>query len=222
VITRITVIVPAANEEATIQGCLSALRAAASGVACPVRIVVVLDGCTDGTAEEVAGIPDIETVITSARNVGHARQVGAAHALRDDMYPGRHWLANTDADSKAPADWLSRTVELSRSADVVLGTVTPNADLPASTRRAWFDRHTLRDGHPHIHGANFGIRASAYLALGGWRPLVTGEDVDLAQRAITAGLRVHRTARSAVRTSTRTNGRAPQGFSSYVAALRQA
>jgi hypothetical protein len=71
-----------------------------------------------------------------------------------------------------------------------------------------------------VHGANLGIRGDAYLALGGWQPLVTGEDVDLARRAALSGhLRVSRTASIPVVTSVRRVGRAPRGFSSYLRAL---
>jgi hypothetical protein len=71
-----------------------------------------------------------------------------------------------------------------------------------------------------VHGANLGIRADAYLALGGWLPLVAGEDADLARRAAAAGwLAISRPAGIPVVTSARRAGRAPRGFSSYLRAL---
>jgi hypothetical protein len=71
-----------------------------------------------------------------------------------------------------------------------------------------------------VHGANFGIRGDAYLALGGWPPMATGEDVELACRAARAGyLRVTRTASIPVVTSTRRHSRAPRGFSGYLQAI---
>jgi hypothetical protein len=103
---------------------------------------------------------------------------------------------------------------------VVLGTVLPGPGLPAALKKAWLSRHHLRGGHPHIHGANFGIRADAYLTLGGWQPLSVGEDVDLAGRAAAAGHRIIRTASVPVVTSSRTAARAPGGFASYLTALR--
>jgi hypothetical protein len=110
--------------------------------------------------------------------------------------------------------------EARRDAHVVLGTVLPGPGLPAGMRAAWRSRHHLREGHPHIHGANFGIRADAYMALGGWPPLARGEDVDLARRAASAGhLRVSRTASIPVITSSRTAGRAPGGFARYLSSL---
>jgi len=82
----------------------------------------------------------------------------------------RLWLANTDADSVVPRDWLIRMVDAADAGvQVVLGTVAPDVELPQTLRAAWIARHQLHDGHPHIHGANLGIRADTYLALGGWR-----------------------------------------------------
>jgi hypothetical protein len=107
-----------------------------------------------------------------------------------------------------------------RGTDLVLGTVLPGPELSPAVRARWLARHHLRDGHPHVHGANLGIRASAYLALGGWQPLATGEDADLAQRAAAAGyLSISRTAAIPVVTSVRRAGRAPRGFSNYLRAL---
>ena len=68
-----------------------------------------------------------------------------------------------------------------------------------------------------MHGANLGIRGDAYLALGGWPALPTGEDAELVRRATAAGhVRIARSAAIPVVTSTRRAGRAPQGFSGYL------
>ena len=84
----------------------------------------------------------------------------------------------TDADCAVPRDWLSFMVAEARcGTQVVLGTVLPGPGLSAALKAAWLGRHHLREGHPHIHGANFGIRADTYLTLGGWQPLSLGEDV---------------------------------------------
>jgi hypothetical protein len=142
--------------------------------------------------------------------------------LADRAGPARElWLASTDADSAVPADWLTAMVAAAaRGVHLVLGTVLPGPDLSPAVRARWLAGHHLRDGHPHVHGANLGIRADAYLALGGWLPLVTGEDADLARRAAAAGwLAICRTAGIPVVTSARRAARAPRGFSSYLRAL---
>jgi glycosyltransferase involved in cell wall biosynthesis len=226
-IRRLAVIVPAANEERTIASCLASIAAARAHLArsstagVQVQIVVVLDNCQDRTAVIAARFPGVRPVMISAGRVGAARHAGARAAIASAPPARELWLANTDADCAVPRDWLSFMVaEARRDTQVVLGTVLPGPGLPAALKAAWLGRHQLRDNHPHIHGANFGIRADTYLTLGGWQPLSRGEDVDLAGRAGSAGhLRITRTASIPVVTSSRTAARAPGGFASYLTAL---
>lgn len=217
----VCVVVPAAEEESTIAACLESILVAAdtvtiaAGIA--VQVVVVLDGCTDRTADVVTRFPAITAVQAGQRNVGHARRLGAAHGLRTLSVAGL--LASTDSDSIVPPDWLVVLHALSATADMILGTVVPDVGLAGDIEREWYSRHDLRDGHPYVHGANLAICARAYRAIGGWAPLASHEDVDLADRAVGAGLRVLRTAQVPVRTSTRAVGRTPHGFSSYLREL---
>jgi glycosyltransferase involved in cell wall biosynthesis len=217
------VIVPAADEEKHIGDCLLAIRAAAfrlcreTGIRA--RVILVLDRCLDQTAAIARrSAADVELVTVSARNVGAARRAGAGRALAGPGRASELWLASTDADSQVPAHWLTGMLaEAQAGTHLVLGTVVPGPGLGQDRRRAWAGRHHLRDGHPHVHGANLGIRGDAYLALGGWPALPTGEDAELARRATAAGhLRIARTAAIPVVTSIRRAGRAPQGFSGYL------
>lgn len=225
-IRRVAVVVPAANEERLIGKCLSSIGAARTHLYrsrsnIQVRIVVALDNCGDSTAAIAAAFGDVQLVTITAGSVGTARRAGASATLAGTGPASELWLANTDADCEVPVNWLTSMVNEARlGAHMVLGTVLPGSGLRASARVEWASRHHLRDGHPHIHGANFGIRGDAYLALGGWQPLVTGEDADLAQRAaLTGHLRISRIASIPVMTSVRRDGRAPRGFSSYLRAL---
>jgi glycosyltransferase involved in cell wall biosynthesis len=226
-IRRVAVVIPAANEERRIGRCLSAVAAARrhlyhTNPAIAVRAVVVLDGCQDRTAMIAAASRDVHTVVITLGSVGAARRAGVSAALVGAGPPSEMWLANTDADSQVPVNWLTGMVtEAHLCAHVVLGTVVPGRDLGPRSRAEWLSRHHLRDGHPHVHGANFGIRADAYLNLGGWPSVVTGEDTELARRAARTGhLRISRTASIPVVTSVRQDGRAPQGFSSYLRDIR--
>ena len=226
-IRRLAVIVPAANEEQHIGSCLASIGAARAHLAqsraasVHVQVFVVLDGCQDQTAAIAARFPGVRPLAIQAGRVGTARHAGALAAIGSAPPARELWLANTDADCAVPRDWLSFMVaESRRDTQVVLGTVLPGPGLPAALKKAWLSRHHLREGHPHIHGANFGIRADTYLTLGGWQPLSVGEDVDLAGRAAAAGhLRIRRTASAPVVTSSRTAARAPGGFASYLTAL---
>ena len=221
-IRRIAVIVPAADEEQHIGACLSAIKTAAArlyhdtGIAA--RVILVLDQCQDQTAAVAARFAGVELITVSARNVGAARRAGADRVLAGAGRASELWLASTDADSRVPPGWLTGMLAQAQAgAHLVLGTVIPGPGLRPAGRRDWDRRHYLRDGHPHVHGANLGIRADTYLALGGWPTLTTGEDTELARRATTAGhLRIARIAAIPVVTSTRQAGRAPRGFSGYL------
>lgn len=225
-IRRAAVVVPAANEERTITRCLSSILAARSRlyrsrISVPVQVIVVLDSCHDATGRLVGAFRDVRPVTIAERSVGSARRAGAHAALTTPHRPSELWIANTDADSEVPADWLTYMIaEAHRDTHLVLGTVLPGPELHAGLRAEWLSRHHLREEHPHVHGANFGIRGDAYLGLGGWQPSSSGEDADLARRAAMAGyLRITRAASIPVITSARRFGRVPGGFSSYLRAL---
>ena len=225
-IQRAAVVIPAANEERTITRCLSSVLAARSQLyrsrmSVPVQVFVVLDSCHDATGRLAGAFGDVRLTNVAAGSVGAARRAGAHAALATSHPASELWIANTDADSEVPADWLTYMIaEARRDTHLVLGTVLPGPELRPELRAEWLSRHQLRENHPHVHGANFGIRGDAYLALGGWRPTRSGEDVDLALRAAMAGhLRITRPASIPVVTSVRRIGRAPRGFSSYLRAL---
>jgi glycosyltransferase involved in cell wall biosynthesis len=222
-IRRVVVVVPAANEERRIARCLSAIAVARTclyrvSTRVTVRTVLALDGCRDETAAIAAAWSGVQPITLQAGNVGAARRAGSSAALAGAGPLSELWLAHTDADSQVPANWLTWMVrEADLGAHLVLGTAVPGPALGAAAQARWLTRHHLRENHPHVHGTNFGIRADAYLGLGGWQPLVTGEDADLARRAARAGhLRISRTAAIPVVTSVRRGGRAPGGFSSYL------
>lgn len=230
-IRRVAVVVPAADEQERIAICLQSIERARRRLLDSelrvdrVDVIVVLDDCRDDTPAIVARFAArhcVHAITSTARRVGAARRRGALRAIATLAPAERLWLANTDADSTVPADWLTRMVAIANTGiDVVLGTVVPGTELPRALRAAWLAQHHLREGHPHVHGANFGIRADTYLVLGGWRAdLASDEDIDLARRACEANSRIMRTATIPVTTSARMVGRAPDGFSSYLRHLR--
>jgi glycosyltransferase involved in cell wall biosynthesis len=218
------VVVPAHNEEDLLPACLTALREAAAAVRIPVRVLVVADACTDGTGQ-VATAYGAQVACIGARNVGAARAAGMTELLRRTAGtdPSAVWLTTTDADTIVPAGWLRRQLQYADQGwDVVLGTVavTDWAGHPPHVPAAFSARYELGDGpHPHVHGANLGIRASAYLAAGGFQPLRTAEDHALLAAATEAGCQVLQASDITVQTSARRHGRAPRGFSHLLRTL---
>ncbi len=223
------VVVPAHNEQDLLPGCLASLRRAARALrGTPVRVVVVADDCQDQTVR--AARRGGATVVTiGARNVGAARAAGAAAVLRraSPLDPGEVWLATTDADTLVPARWLRAQVRFAAHGwDAVAGTVRV-ADWSGyrpSVQAAFRERYNTPGGtgHPHVHGANLGIRASAYLAAGGFPSVATAEDHALMGALTASGGRVLRTRALPVVTSARRDARAPRGFGHYLAELDRA
>lgn len=232
----IGVVIPAHNEERELERCLAAVRVAATDPALDgeaVRVVVVLDSCGDGSRAIVErharrggdGACVVEGIVVASRNVGAARAAGAARLLA----LGARWLAFTDADTRVAPAWLA--VQLSLEVDVVCGTVTvddwsPHRDDAEALRRYFQRGYTDADGHRHIHGANLGVAAAAYLRAGGFEPLACSEDVALVAALERCGARFAWSSAPRVVTSARRNARASGGFGDtllrYAASARAA
>lgn len=218
-IGAVGVVVPARNEEDRVGACLrSVLAAFPPGVA--TAVVVVLDRCTDRTAERVPAGVD---VLTNAHpsTVGELRDRGVRHLLGRlaGHRPERTWLLSTDADTVVGPDWVTDHL---RHAAAGAHAVAGLADLdgaadPAYTRILRAGMHP--DGHTHVYGANLGVRADAYLAAGGFPAEVHGEDHALVARLRAGGFRVVTALDGRVRTSGRTVGRAPGGLADLLAGL---
>lgn len=233
----LTVVVPARDEEQRLPACLAALRVAAAQVALPVRLVVVLDGCRDGTASLVPS--GVRRLVVDHGSVGRARAAGFEGEPTDADW----WYATTDADSLVPAEWCAEQLATALVADVFVGTVrvTDWSARPALVAAAWdlayaaaahgvvrssgapgvTDDDVLAPEHPHVHGANLGLRASAYRRVGGFAALTEHEDVALVDRCVAAGLRVRRTRRAPVLTAARRSTRTPGGFSGHLDELER-
>ena len=218
------VVVPAHNEEALLPACLRALHQAARQVSMPVHVLVAADSCTDRTVA-AARACGAQVIGIRARSVGAARAAGMRELLRltAGRDPAATWLATTDADTVVPPDWLRHQVaHADRGWDVVLGTVAVAdwSEHPPHVPAAFAARYESGDRpHPHVHGANIGIRASAYLAAGGFLSLRTAEDHALLAAAAGAGCSVLSAGDVTVETSARRQARAPHGFSHLLRTL---
>ena len=225
----IGVAIPAHDEEACLDACLRALLRAARHRALAgeqVRVCVVLDACSDGSCAIVARHQPrfaaagcvLEWVEITARRVGAARALGAQRLLDQ----GARWLAFTDADTRVAPGWLA--AQLALGADVVCGSVavddwTPHGDMAAVLSARFGCDYQDRDGHRHIHGANLGVSADAYLAAGGFAPVDCHEDVLLVRALERIGARFAWSARPRVVTSARIDARARGGFGDTLRAL---
>ncbi|WP_370890558.1 PIG-L family deacetylase [Janibacter sp. GXQ6167] len=224
---EVGVVIPARNEEDLIARCLDSVTGAIDALNAErpdvtVRVVVVLDSCTDATADIVAGYPGISTVTTSAQVVGAARGEGV-EALRDRGTGRRLWIANTDADSAVPTDWLTAHLDAAEAGtDMVVGMVSiDREEATPGLQDLLGPELDVGDGHPHVYGANLGFTLDAYDQLGGFAAISAHEDVALVDAARAAGLTVESTAGPRVLTSARLHARAPHGLAAYLRHLTQ-
>ena len=224
-IEAVAVVVPVRNEEERLERCLSAIARAVGGLGSlgglggrvRAQVVLALDGCTDGSAAIAARWP-FATVSLDSVGVGRARAAGveAALAALGGAHHERVWIANTDADSQVPENWLSAQLGLANAGwDVVLGTVAPaSEDLPPELRHSPLARAATA-GQP-VYGANLGVRASSYERVHGFSALREHEDVTLVDALRRDGAAVTVTYEAPVLTSGRLVGRSPGGYAGYL------
>lgn len=219
-IRAVGVVVPVHDEQHLLPQCLSALRAATRHPALryvDLHLVTVLDACSDDSGAFATGALEV-----TAHNVGVARAAGFKAIL--DCAAGRPagevWLATTDADSAVPGDWLAEQLRLAAlGAEVVAGTVRVQdwSQQPAAVRDRFMRTYGMPGGrHAHVHGANLGMRAAAYLDAGGVPPLALAEDQALVDTLRLRARRLVATGRIPVTTSARRESRTTGGFADHL------
>jgi hypothetical protein len=229
------VILPVHDEEDLLFEALEAIDHAVTsiapmGVAC--RTAIVLDSCRDSSAaiarrwvrhlRRRGGPHQARVTRTRFASVGRARRAGAQSLLRGwSRTEAQHiWLATTDADSRVPAGWLLTQVAAhEEGADLWVGRVDVHdwSDHRQSTALRWQVAYD-GEGAP-IHGANLGFNAQAYLHVGGFPPVESGEDRALYRAIVDAGGSVRVDAAVRVITSGRRRARAPWGFAAALSAV---
>jgi glycosyltransferase involved in cell wall biosynthesis len=223
------VIIPAQNEEATIEACIGSVLTSLAAVGVDHWIVVVADLCVDGTVERACRALGTagEVLETKTSSAGAARRAGVARLLEhwEKRDPSHIWLANTDADTQVSQDWIA--VQL-RFADegitAVAGIVQLDAGGCEAAHTVYRDTYltTAEGTHSHVHGANLSVRADAYKDVGGWSNLALAEDHCLWARLRRKGWRVSSPVSSVVTTSARLEGRAKGGFADTLRACVEA
>ena len=179
---RVSIVVPAYNEEELLPECLESLLA--QEYEGELEVLLVDNASTDGTAR-VARRCGVTVVVEPIRGYCRALTAGLA-AARGDI------IACSDADSVAPPDWISSMVqEYDRRADVVaiggeIEFTSPNWKSRLLTRFfiPLFNRIDRGSpAGPHLWGANMSVRRDAFLAVGGWNPRFSLQaDSELSER----------------------------------------
>ncbi len=156
---KISVVIPAYNEEKYIDKCLESLNAQSTP---PDEIIVVDNNSSDNTSlvakkYKVRVISEKKPGITPARNTGFNT---ASHEI----------IARIDADSIAPYDWIQKIKEafLSEDIEAVSGiSYFYDAYFPAITTKIqtfmYFKISKLLLGHDIVQGPNLALKKSAWM-----------------------------------------------------------
>lgn len=178
---EVSVVVPAHNASATLSRTLGALEA--QDLDAPYEVLVVDDGSDDQTARIAEGAGRGVTLIRQASAGASAARNRGAAAARAPI------LAFTDADCFPASHWLRSGLAACDSADLVVGSVTPEG-FPGP-----FDRSLGVEREGLYETANLFVRKDLFHRVGGFeewlfdrgRPL--GEDVWFGWRARRMGAR---------------------------------
>jgi cellulose synthase/poly-beta-1,6-N-acetylglucosamine synthase-like glycosyltransferase len=240
---RLAICIPARNEAERLPACLAGL--AAQTLDARVRsltICLLANNCTDGTAEgarttaarlglacEVLSV----TFDPDRAHAGWARRMALQAGARRLRVPA-DVLLSTDADTTAPAHWVSRTLDyLDAGYDAVAGqprfTPAERRALPSTLRRRLaaiqgyenataYLRHSLTFDEPwprHFSesGASLALTLEMFRRLGEVPAPPLGEDRALLDAVRNVGGRVRHPTDVRVYTSARRGGRAKGGAS---------
>jgi glycosyltransferase involved in cell wall biosynthesis len=172
---RISVIIPARNEESLIAGCLESIEAAARNFAGEVEIIASLNRCTDKT-EEIARRYGAIIVNEDSKNLSRVRNRGAEAATGDI-------IVTIDADSRMTPNMLQEIDRQLAAGDCIGGGV---AILPERLSLGILVSALLLVPYGIVHRISAGLfwcMRSDFQAIGGFNDtLITLEDVDFAKR----------------------------------------
>jgi glycosyltransferase involved in cell wall biosynthesis len=193
---KLSVVIPAHNEEAYIGPCLKAVLKEVARCGCAVEVLVVNNASTDCTAQVAACFPGVRVVNEPCKGLSRARNRGYLES-RGEL------IANVDADCLMPRGYLTRVVrhferdsrlallsgpffyhDLPQAAQIVTQVLYLFQFFPNVIGQRILGMGAL------AQGGNFVVRRSMLDKVGGYDTSLTfwGEDADAAIRLSRVGL----------------------------------
>ena len=187
---KLSVVIPAYNEEALLSRCLSSIVEQVAQAGVEAEIIVVNNASTDHTCEIAASFAGVRVVDEPRKGLVQARQAGFVAATGD-------LIANLDADTRLPPGWMARVCDRFRRDPALLALSGPciYEDLSAPVRVVVHLFYCLAYGSylltrfvlnhsSMLQGGNYVIRRDALSAIGGYNTALEfyGEDTDVAYR----------------------------------------
>jgi glycosyltransferase involved in cell wall biosynthesis len=168
----VTFVVPAFDEEDSIEGVVGRLSSLAIGV--PVEIIVVDDGSTDGTARVLESLAKKHERLTVLR---HERNKGYGAALKTGFARARHdVVVITDADGTYPEHKIGELLaRIDDGAEMAVGARTgADVNIPLARRpaKAFLRRLASYLAGTDIPDLNSGLRAMRRDLVMRYRPIL--------------------------------------------------
>jgi len=172
---KVSVVVPAFNEERLLAGSLAAIRDAMR-VFEESELIVCDNNSTDRTAE-IARAAGAAVVFEPVNQIARARNAGAARASGD-------WLVFVDADSYPSKDLFAELVATIRAGNVLAGGATLRCETRDPLVRFWLVFwNALSRAARWAAGSFIFCEAAAFRGAGGFsEELYAGEEIDLFRR----------------------------------------
>jgi glycosyltransferase involved in cell wall biosynthesis len=192
---KVSIIVPAYNEEKLLPRCLKSILSARLSE--NHEIIVVNNASTDRTEEIAKSFSGVKVINESNKGITRARQAGFQAATGDI-------LVFFDADTLIPANWFEIAMAKFQSDPKLVGVSGPyHFEAISWWARAleWFYnyiimptgefiwRYILRRGGIMLLGGNFAVKKSALEEIGGFNTNLDfyGEDTNLTRRIAKVG-----------------------------------
>jgi glycosyltransferase involved in cell wall biosynthesis len=183
---KISIIIPALNEQTNIAQCIKSLIAAETQQEIEKEIIVADNGSIDDTVN-IAINNGAKTIVKKGINIGALRNWGVDHSCGD-------LLAFVDADCIVSPDWLQSALNcLQRESAAAVGShhVLPSEAgwLPKTSEI--IKAHQIGTEATYIPSGNLIVSRKAFKAVGGFdESLTTSEDVDICNRLVKNGFKI--------------------------------
>ena len=171
---KVSVVVPAFNEEALLPGSLAAIRQAMTAFDAA-ELIVCDNNSTDRTAD-IARAGGARVVFEPLNQIARARNTGAAHASGD-------WLLFVDADSYPSRELFADALDAMKR-NCLAGGATVAFDRAEPLIRFWITAWNFLSRRARWAAGSFIFcEAAAFRELGGFsHELYAGEEIDLFRR----------------------------------------
>jgi len=173
---KLSIVVPAYNEERLLGGTLDSIQRAVEILSCPYEIIVCDNNSTDRTGE-IARAHGAKVVFEPVNQIARARNAGAAAASGD-------WLVFIDADSSPSKELLAEMRKAMDSNGIVGGGATVDLNNSRPDIKAWVGLwNAMSRTLSWAAGSFIFCRADAFRRIGGFSTeFYAGEEIDLSRR----------------------------------------